>query len=155
MQKKKRKKGKIIMLFLLLTIIMLTGLYFGKNYYDRTYIKATKTDEEQNVTTNYTFKLKNNVVKKVTKTEKYKEKAFATTQYEVYKIIKENENKQYDITQKGKKVILNMSYDEFKDHTKFNPRDSLIETQENGEILEVINRRELTEYLESMGFIIK
>lgn len=160
--KAKLNKKRIIVFSIILILILLTiASYFifikNKHTDESNVIVATKIEEKEGkkIELKYKIEIENYDLSKIEKTLTFETEEDAKIQYEIYKIINENQRKGMELVQDKKKVTIIMPVELFEEEINYKNENTLKYQDENGETCRIISQNELTQTLTEQGYTIK
>lgn len=159
-QNKKRILPKVILIVLgivlLLTIIFVINLFKPSSSEQNTII-ATKVEEYNgnNIEIKYEITIKNYDLQSAIKTIEFYFEDTAQMEYEYYEFINKYERRNIGLELKGKKLILTMPEEQFKEDIGYDDINNTNFTSAEGEQKEIINQNALKDALRKQGYTIK
>lgn len=160
--KAKLNKKRIIVFSIILILILLTiASYFifikNKHTDESNVIVATKIEEKEGkkIELKYKIEIENYDLSKIEKTLTFETEEDAKIQYEIYKIINENQRKGMELVQDKKKVTIIMPVELFEEEINYKNENTLKYQDENGETCRIISQNELTQTLTEQSYTIK
>lgn len=158
---KKLKKILIFSFVILIVIIIALSVYLffvRDSNVDRTaVIEATKTvitDYGDTQEIKYRMEVKDYKVSNIQKEIKYQSKGLANQWYSSYEVIKQYEEPNLELQQSGKKIIINLPIEYFKEEISYEDGNNIVYSSE-GEKEEILNVENIKQLLQEQGYTIK
>lgn len=161
-QNKKTKKILSRIIFIIIGIILLLTILFVINLsrpssFEENTIVATKVEQYngRDKKIKYEIKIKDYDLQSIIKTIEFDLEDTAQMEYEYYEFINKYERRNIGLELKGKKLILTMPEEQFKEDIGYDDIDNTNFTTAKGERKEIINQDALKETLRKQGYTIK